>query len=1191
MSRTPTDSQKNAINTRDKSILLSAAAGSGKTFTLIRRIIESLTDKDAPLDLSRMLIVTFTRSAASELRERISDALSSALASDPTNAHLCRQSVLIGSAEICTIDSFCLDVVRSEFQRLTFDDGSPIPPDLRLADDTELNTLRVSVMNEVIDKWYAKSSDEYRFARFAENFTGTRDEGNLIESLINYTSMLDNVKDPDNFTAHYAEIMQKEAESDFFTTDYGITVKEYLKGALEYYANFSDYVARIYSNKDAAEERYRPVFISDRDYFRSVIKALDVSYEETQKTVSLYSPMRLIKLKGQEDDCFDNCKNTRDSVKKEFRSLCEKYLSQSPENIRTLTERTAHDVKILSEVIADYRREYAKAKFNERIAEFSDIKRLAHRLLVDENGNPTQTALELRLRYDAVYIDEYQDVDRIQDEIFSAVSKEGCRFVVGDIKQSIYAFRGAEPSVFGNMRNRLPLYGTEDAKHSHECSMFMSENFRCDKPIIDFVNRVSRHTFVPSNGTVNYCDADDLICKASDSYANPVTVAILNTGDGDNKTDENPEIVYVVNEIKRLLLDNELTNNGKRLKPSDIAVLCRGKALVGDIAHALEAVNIPSVDETSSDLFANPEIQLVLSLCQTIDNPEKDIPLAAVLRSPFFDFSMDDLVNIRASSDTSYSLYGALEALSETVSDRDALCNKCTAFVNRLDSLRRDCRTSPVDRFVRRLYREFGVMSLTSDDGRPAEKISINLRRFYEFARTYSSVKNGGFSGFIGFVEKIIEGKTSISAPSVAAPDGAVKIMTIHKSKGLEFPVVFVCGIGKAFNAKDRSKNLLFSDDLGVAMKLSDDVGFAKADTVQRLAIAAAVAEEQTEEEMRILYVALTRARERLYVTGAMARDFQISLNEAAFRSQFECRHSILSAKSYMPWILAAVAEKPDIVKIVTELPQIDGELDESKKPNDKSDDRAKDGLLDILRDRFSFVYHDKRSGRIPAKISVSKLYPNMLDDDASDLQEDARPLRLVPSKPLFLQEEAVRATGAERGTATHLFMQFCDFSRAEKNGVREELAYLVENRFIPKGTAELINIRQIERFFRSDIYKALKNARQVWRETRFNLLFPANDFTTDEAEKQALDGEMITVQGVIDLFFTDANGKVILCDYKTDYLSPEELADEEKAAKKLIAAHSQQLKYYAVAVENLLGKRPDIICLYSLPLGKTIAL
>lgn len=1182
-----TPSQRNAVETRDKSILLSAAAGSGKTAALTARIIGSLTDTDSPADLSKMLVVTFTRAAASELRERISKALGDALAADPLNEHLLRQSVLIGSADICTIDSFCLDLIKTYFQRLTLDGGTPLPPDFRLADETELSVLKLDVMNSVIDSMYDSSDPSINFSRFAECFSGTRDEGKLVDTLIEYAEALETVTSPDTYTSDYADLYRKNANYDFFDTDCGKKLRMALEERLSYFESICVAACCEFDDGDLCARNYLPAFAADLDFCRAMKAALKTGYEKTSEVAGTYLAVGLKSLGKRADDVTKAYQKLRETYKKELAGMKEKYFCLTSDEISMLSLRTADELSVLSTVISEYRRRYSREKILRRILEFSDIKRLAHTLLVNKDGTPTETALELRKKYDAVYIDEYQDVDPVQDEIFRAVTKKGCSFLVGDIKQSIYGFRGAEPAVFGKMRDSMPDFGSAEAEKERECAIYMSENFRCNGPVINFVNAVSRSTFMLAGGVVGYRPEDDLIHGKNDTDSAKVKFSLFGSGAGESVR---PEVAYIVSEISSLVAGAK-KDDGTPIGYSDIAILSRSSRFSSLVEEALKAAGIPSENSAAKNFFANPEILLVYSLLSAIDNPQKDIMLAAAMRSPFFGFTMDELVRIRAASDDSYSLFDAVEAYTAGDAPDNLLREKCKNFLDEINVLREEGRGCPVDRFVRNLFGHFSIMALSCEgSGIAAEQLHANLVRFEDYALRYSKTRADGLSGFVSYIGSIIESGEEVDSPAVPSAVGTVKILTIHKSKGLEFPVVFLVGCGVKFNRDDLNCTLLSDPGTGIALKLTDDTGLARTDTPQRLALAVSIKEKQIEEQMRVLYVALTRARERLYITGsAGGKDPGGALSLAAFRAKFACRSSVMGASCYLDWLLPVAASDGDIAELSVfsdgyELSKSDGDCIEAPKAEGADTERYKQ-IKDRLVEVFDYSYPHSGAVRIPAKLSVSRLYPDMLDDGAAEPVPYQLPS--TDRKPLFMMAESdKRASAAERGTATHLFLQFCDFEKA-KHSVRQELARLVTEKFIPAGNADNTNVRQLERFFSSPFFGRIQGAQKLWRETRFNLLFPASEFTSDRNAAESLENENILVQGVIDLLFIDGDGKTVLCDYKTDYV-PAEIAGNDKLTERFfLDRHGEQLSYYANAVERLLSRRPDSICIYSLFLGK----
>ncbi len=1195
MSFSPTPSQKLAIETKNTSLLLSAAAGSGKTATLTQRIIESITDENSPADISRMLIVTFTRAAAAELRERITKAISEALSKRPEDEHLNRQALLVGSASIYTIDAFCLDVVKSNFQRLTLEDGTPLPPDFRMADSTELSAMRLSLMESTLDDWYEKSKNGINFASFAENFTGMRDDGDLAQALLEFSERTLLYHGGESFAFNCAKNLETAAACDeFFASSSGETIKKLTRDALLYYSSLLEDGIEYLRGVPTADAKYLPAFWDDLRICREALATLESGYASVKNVLDSYAPVGLKALGKYKDDYTDFYKNLRGTAKSGLMSLRSDYYAFDPKTLSEYLTATAKNAKILGEFVNDYRHRLSHEKAIRRICDFNDVKLLAYRLLVAPDGSPTNISLSLRERYDTVYIDEYQDVDPIQDAIFAAVARENGRFMVGDIKQSIYGFRGADPSIFGNYRALFSPVG-EASKHGNY--IFMSENFRCNDPIIKFTNLISRSTFVPSAGAVDYGDADDLVCKKSGGSEIPVKLAFFLPRDKDAEHEdfdfERAEVRYVVNEICSLLKDQK-KDSGEAILPKDIAVLTRSSSLGAEIASALESAGVPVSDAASRDYFANPEVLLILSLISTVDNPRRDIRLASALRSPLFGFSMDELVKIRRAAEPYLSLYDALcEYLEET-----ELTAKCRNFVAVLESLQKKACELPLDRFIRGLFRDFSLTSLEiPDDSRSPEQIHDNILRFYEYARGFSEQRLGGTLGaFVKYIDDIISAGVKTETEAERS-NKKVSIMTIHKSKGLEFPVVFVCGCGAKFNRNSLKKSLLYDARGGLGMQITDQTGFARIDTPIRTAVAKTIADAETEEEMRILYVALTRARERLYVTGKLEKKKYENVLADLMPNKFVCRHSVLGAKCYIDWILPAVISGGDSFELSVfayeDIPDFKTHAEKAESLDEELDRELIDKYKEEFKKSFEFEYAHKKALALPAKLSVSRLYPTVLDDDGA-ASLDEKNLPELMTKPLFMLEdgeEKDRASAAERGTATHVFLQFCDFEAVEKYGVERELSRLTEENFIPSGTAELVNLRQLKSFFASRFYSSVRSAKRILREQRFNLFLSASEFSADPDLKKELIGESLLVQGVIDLVFEDQNGDITLCDYKTDYLTRDELADISLARKKLTDRHAEQLGYYAQAIKKLFGKAPARVCIYSLPLGDTVEL
>ncbi len=1174
MGRTWTEAQQKAIDTRGKTLLVSAAAGSGKTSTLTERIIRSITDNNVRADLSRMLIVTFTRASAADMKKKISEALSEAIAKHPESEHLASQMMLLESAKICTIDSFYYDLVRSNFATLS------LPVNLRIADSSEIALLYRGEMESLIDDFYQKDPD---FADFMEHFSTIGNMGIAVETFLSVYEDLLSYKDGIDLLQIFEAKLRDAAEKDFLETIYGKTAKEESLAALDYAISILENALLHFGSADNPNliTNYSPAFQLDLETAIAAKRAiLANSYEEARLCLGAYKPQSLKATKNL-DDLTVRYKTLRDSVKKLLPSIGKKYFFFAPSDISLLMQRTADVIHMLHRFLDAFDRKVLAEKMSSNICDFADIRRFALRLTVKEDGTPTELATSYRERFDEIYIDEYQDVDEVQDLIFRAIARENNRFMVGDIKQSIYGFRGANPAVFAGYKRSFPAL--ESSESNDTASIFMSNNFRCDKNIVDFSNLIFSYLFSNCGDNIGYQREDDLIfSKFAESDDCPKVVMALTAVEEEDEAVEGPhlrapydEAAWIASEIKRLVIE-EQKDNGSPIEYGDITVLMRAKTDLPIVKEVFDRFGIPCQNEEESDFFENPDVLLMLSLLSTIDNPRRDISLAGALRSPFFDFSMDELIAIRRAGQEANSLY---DDLLLTAEGNSPLAEKCNRFLETLRYWRHKATTLPTSKLLKKLYREMSVMSLSG--GR-----SENLLRLYEYARGYESGVFKGLSGFVSYVNELIERGTRLDKRESGSTANAVAIMSIHHSKGLEYPVCFLYGMGKKFNNAAK-ENLRFDDKLGIGLKLHDESGFGFIDTPVRRAIMDRRTALEREEEMRVLYVAFTRARERLYLTAAV-KDPTALRARAENLATYGSAYSILAAGSFLDWIMAALHGKntADILQII-EIPKIHTlpQLTVSQETTASTDAAEDEILTALLRERFAFVYPYAHISALPAKLSVSRLYPEVLDETEE----------LVISKDNLLLPESLmdtkRASAAERGTATHTVLQFCDFDLAAKHGIRAEIGRLCEHRFIDPSMANIVNIPQLERFFTSTLFARIQKAKRVWREQRFNILLPASDFTAEPKKKALLDGETIAVQGVIDLFFEEENGDIILVDYKTDHLTEEELQDPAKAATKLRERHGEQIEYYTTAISLMCGKAPRERLIYSLPLADTLPL
>ena len=1183
-----TPAQSLAIDTRDKTLLVCAAAGSGKTAALTERIIRSLTDKDSPADIRDMLVVTFTRAAAEELRQRIYSALSDSLSKDPENKHLCEQIINISNARICTIDSFYLDVVRADFDKLD------ISPSFRTADSAELDVLAKSVMEDTVDDFYEKLGDE--FSNLAECFVSVRNSAALSDIFLDLYSSLESIPEGVEFIKEAADKMSLESEGDFFGSSYGKTAVQKILRVASYHLSIYEEVCE----KIIADELIAPAYLSTFAYEKDFLSKL-VSLAEKENYASAYAHIRsytsnrlTAPKKGYDKESAELFKSARDEFKGDIIGLSKSFFGISPENISSATKKTAYILDLVYRLLSEFEARFNAEKKQKNVCSFSDIRRYAMKLLVNSDGTPTETAIEYSEKFSQIYIDEYQDVDRVQDMIFRSIAKPTARFMVGDIKQSIYSFRGAEPQVFAAYRKEFPSANTEDSSlpENDSLSIFMSNNFRCDKNVIDFTNAVCSYVFSECADSMGYTAEDDLVfSKITENRACPelpveVTVIVPSEDDAeesDNTEEElgskEAEARFIASKICELLRDGKKAD-GSPIKKNDIAVLFRTNAMGAYVKKALSEANIACSDNTDDRYFENPDVLLTLCLLNVIDNPQRDIYLAGLLRSPFFDFTLDELIEIRHSYSYSYSMYDALCEYGEA-KDGD-LAKKCRDFNERLSSYRDAAASLTVDKLLRYLYDS----DIFASSGLVYNDTSDNLQRLYEYARSFEGSSFKGLYNFIVYINKIIEEKTKLSSPPASSSEGQVTLMNIHQSKGLEFPVCFVCNTCASFDSKENRESLVFNASCGIAMKISDGSGYARVNTPMREAVLCTMNVKQAEEEMRILYVALTRARERLFVTGATRSRAEKLIQKAERSKRYKSKYTVLSAHSYMDWVLSALyGTDTEFCRIeFLEKNKITPSYFNEGKDLTSQADTAEISVHDedtkqLLRERFSFVYPYEEATRLPAKISVSELVEGTQstadNEDTLHLFREAHEY----SAPSILISSAreEKHSAAKRGTATHLFLQFCNFENAEKQGVENELCRLIDKKFIPKDSEALVYKNELEAFFSSDFYRMIRSAKSIVREQRFNILTDASVLNTDSAVD-----EVISVQGVIDLVFEDCDGNITLCDYKTDRLTPAELLDDALLTKKMTERHAKQLSFYKTAAEKLFGKECNDIYVYS---------
>ena len=1209
------DEQLSAINTRDRTLLVSAAAGSGKTTTLTERIIRSLLDNEHPESLSNMLIVTFTNASVADMKEKISEALTAAALEckeraeeNPAcaeeekiqRARLERELFMLPSARICTIDSFCNEVLRRNAEY------AGITPGYRIAETAEASILATSILDSLINAIYEGEHPEIatalEFSELCDCLTSSKTTGSLAEILYKLyeksTSALDGIKMFGRLIEIYEREWGRAPEDTTFGAYLMLNYKETLEHAIKT-------LTTLLSDFDSYE--YERDLNSDLEIYEKLREIK--SYELAREYLSTLTFPRMTSVKGEKSDELifvgETCKKMREAVK----SLYEDFFLYTASDWENLYSEMYRVLSVLKAFLERFDELYVGEKIRRGMLEYSDIERLALSCLYNPDPKTGDALYEIsdiaksyRDSFSSVYIDEYQDVNELQNAIFAAVSKPTNRFMVGDIKQSIYSFRSARPEIFAKMKSTYPQLQKSDG--SPNASVFMSNNYRCDEVIIDFVNAVFDTAFTITGESIGYTKGDRLkFAKHYDDGKKPerrdVEITVFPGAKRGRKKGEEAEDAddtlpvteaeWIAEKIEALLSETvQPTDGGEptpRYKPRDIAILLRKNKSIEAFSAALAARNIPSVSKDTGDFFLNAEVLLALSLLNAIDNPSRDIYLAALMCSPLYGFAPDDLVKIRRTG-TGGRLYGDLKAYcAEHPEDK-----KCAHFITELTRYRTLSEGMTADALIARLYRETGLLALASKHGG-----EDNLMLLYNYARKFEGSSYKGLYSFISYINNIIEeNKKFEDKPGGISDENAVKIMTVHSSKGLEFPVVFFAEAGKPFKNLDKSARFAYSEDYGLALYLRVTGGLALVRNPVQHVIHLNMDKKFIEEELRVLYVALTRARERLYITGAAEKnDVDAYLSQIRLMRQTQSHYQIIKCRSYLTLILSSI--KPSDAKINYVEPKAEDGGEETLCPEEKAAALGEENgekvrkIYEKLSRRFNFSYPRVAETALPEKLSVSHLNPRVLDgDDTSDEIEMLKKERITEKKsiiPAFYsgkrEDEAALA-----GVATHTALQFCDLLHLKRHGTDAELERLYSEGFITKEQLSRINRKEIELFKNSEFLTKMTEC-ELYREFRFNCYMPARIFTTDTERAAELGGTEVLVQGVIDCMLFDSDGEITLIDYKTDRLTKAELENKPLAYEKLYKKHSEQLYYYSLAIERIFGRAPRAAGIYSLPLGE----
>ena len=1213
-----TKEQEQAIYKNKSNILVAAAAGSGKTAVLVERIINKIINEH--VDIDKILVVTFTNAAASEMRERIFNAIYKKIdksEDDDEIQNLQRQITLINKASICTIDSFCLDVIRNNFFETN------ISPNFRIADNNEIELLKMEVLDEFFEEKYEEKNQD--FQDLIKTYTSYRDDTPLKDLILKIFTYISSSPYPRKWLKSQIEKFNiKDENIDFSETQWGKILLDEMKEELIYdIAILDDEAKKLSVDKDLL------IFQKTLENDSYELQTLLANLDNWDKAYTVANRVEFIKWPVKRGDSLekDNAKNIRDSVKKKFNEKRDKiFVSTSKEAIDDINEMHQLLVK-LENLIYEFEDRFTGKKKERNILDFSDVEHLALDILVAEKEDGTHTRTEVAKKYqnrfNEIAIDEYQDSNLVQEYILTSVSNGNNIFMVGDVKQSIYKFRQARPELFLDKYKKYNL--NESNNYGLKIQLF--KNFRSRENILDLTNLIFKNIMSYELGEIDYTKEEYLNLGAKwdeTKLKNEVDIIDVNDegenieesdvqiDDDENEENENIEDIeleakFVAKKIRGLVnskfqIYDLKSQNYRNIKYRDIAILIRstkGKAPIFE--KELMENDIPVYSDMSSEYIDSIEIQTILALLKIIDNPIQDIPLVTVMRSSIGKFTDNELVEIRL-ADRNSNFYEALQKAKLSVSEE--LKEKIDEFLNQLQKWREEQEYLSLDELIWQIYEDTGFLNymgiLPNGELRQA-----NLRMLFERAKSYESASFKGLFNFIRFIERLsLSSGDMSSAKMIGENDDVVRIMSIHKSKGLEFPIVFLVSTSSKFNLMDLNMDILLDQDLGIGVKYIDYDKQIKYDTLTKLAIKEKALNSTISEEMRILYVALTRAKEKIYIVGK-SKDFEKQKQKIydeldIYKNEKINPILIKKHQNYLEWLLLVyyhdfekmkeildvnVYKKSDLIKSLK--PEEKQEIDLFRLLEENSKD-VTDEEIAKLKNELEFTYKYKSSTTIPSKTSITAIAHKDIEKIKSTVITEEEYLNPIQSDdeneiefetPKFLSDDEEKITAGKRGTIIHLIMKNLDFSKEYQLKDIEDLVETLKNKEIITGKeADSVDKNQILQFTKSEIWNELKNAKSYYKEEPFYINVPAKEIEDTDSN------ENILAQGIIDLYYITAEDKLVLLDYKTDLVK----SGEEDI---LINRHKDQLLLYRDALENSLNRKVDKIYIYSVTLGKIVTI
>lgn len=1245
MSISFTEKQQQVIDTRGRSLLVSAAAGSGKTAVLVERIVKMVSDEEHPVDIDRLLVVTFTNAAASEMRERIGSALNDRLAADPGNEHLQRQTTLLHNARITTIDSFCLFVLRNQFHTIGLDPG------FRIAEEGEDKLLRQKVMAEVLEEYY--SAGERDFLNCMEYFSlGSRDEAveEIVWKLYDFAmstpfpeNWLEERKGDYSITEKLTNQVDKDVNPAVFEDIPWVAVlMRHTRLLLEGCRDRLTEAVRMCEESDGPY-MYGAVLEHERDMVQELLHRCEEDYDSLY---AAFGALQFERLSSKKDEAVsyvkrEAAKGIRTEVKDQLGNIQKKFFTKPKEQILRQMEDCRSAVAALVDLTLAFKKAFDEEKRDQNILDFDDVEHFALSVLVrtDEDGNrvPTQTALEYRSYFHEILIDEYQDSNLVQEYILSCISGEDegryNRFMVGDVKQSIYKFRLARPELF---LEKYEMYGRQSSANTMTAEKIdLHQNFRSRREVLGSINSVFERIMGREVGGIVY---DDLAALHEGA------VYPAQPGDGVNdtelllfRTNEKPEEFSVKEQeaygvaakIRELMREFRVTDkeSGKlrQLSYRDIVILLRTASGWDEVfKRVLEEEGIPVHMTSRTGYFAAGEVQELFHFLRVLDNPLQDIPLYGVLHSYLGGFSEEEIALIRASYPKKKYLYDAMKACAESEAVPQGLACKIRDFISRIDRYRELASYLSVQELLQTILRETDYLNYVAVKPE-GNKRRANVEMLIVKAADYERTSYFGLYHFLRYMEQLEKYEVDYGEAGLQDENAdVVRIMSIHKSKGLEFPVCFVSGLAKGFRTGDINGRLVLDIDEGIGVDYVNPDMRVRGDDLRKNAIAEKLKIDNLAEEMRILYVAMTRAKEKLILTGTVKSPEKTAASMSILRSASEPLlpyDVLLGMGSFLELILSALAGNQCMDEFYRECgmepaalgplygkdmnirvilsgweDRMEEKLEEAVRMEDarqrllRSDSsRDVDGnLMTYMSDNFAYQYAHENLRNLYTKTTVSELKMAGMQEETDFSFKLFEEATVVPYLPGFLEKDE-HVSGSMRGSAFHKVMELFDFTKLtdEVNKDKTKAEELLESQIadmrldgrLSEEYYAAVSVPKITAFLTS------RTAARMGEAARAGRLYKEQPFvlglSADRLNGEFPAEETVLIQGIIDVFFEE-DGKYVLLDYKTDAV---------ETAEELVRRYHVQLDYYAEALEQAFGHRDTERIIYSFKLGEEIRL